>query len=90
MEVMKVECAALLGHRKYPPPPQYDEIMLIMHTEHYLVCFFLLIFFSCLPTHDVDNKKFNMAVVQTGNSVIVIGGEHHGQRVDMLDTTTSV
>ena len=39
---------------------------------------------------DVDNKKAEMAVVQTGNSVIVIGGEHHGQRVDMLDTTTSV
>ena len=38
----------------------------------------------------VENKKFGMAVVQTGNSVIVIGGMHHGKRVDMLDTTTSV
>ena len=39
---------------------------------------------------DVDNKKAEMAVVQTGNSVIVIGGDHYGKRVDMLDTTTSV
>ena len=38
----------------------------------------------------VENKKFGMAVVQTGNSVIVIGGMNHGKRVDMLDTTTSV
>ena len=39
---------------------------------------------------NVDNKKAEVAVVQTGNSVIVIGGDRHCKRVDMLDTTTSV
>ena len=46
--------------------------------------------FPPMTVLDVDNKKFDMAVVQTGDSVIVIGGEHYGKRVDIFDTTTSV
>ena len=47
------------------------------------------------PALDVDNRKYDMAVVQTGNSLIVIGGESENsdstmKRVDILDTTTSV
>ena len=42
------------------------------------------------PALDVDNKKYDMAVVHTGNSLIVIGGEKNGKRVDILDTATSV
>ena len=39
---------------------------------------------------DVDNRKYDMPVVLTGNSLIVIGGEKTPRRVDILDTTTSV
>ena len=45
------------------------------------------------PALDVDNKKYQMAVAQTGNSLIVIGGTNNGgsqKRVDILDTASSV
>ena len=38
----------------------------------------------------IDNRKGCSQVVQSGNSVIVIGGDRSGERVDILDTTTSV
>ena len=41
---------------------------------------------------EIDNRKFDMAVTQTGNSVIVIGGKTNSgsqKRVDILDTATS-
>ena len=45
------------------------------------------------PAQSMDNKKCNVTVVQTGNLVIVIGGQNNSgyqKRVDVLDTTTSV
>ena len=45
------------------------------------------------PALDIDNKKYQMAVAQTGNSLIVIGGTNNSgsqKRVDILDTATSV
>ena len=45
------------------------------------------------PALGVDNRKYDMAVAQTGNSLIVIGGVQSAdgeKRVDILDTATSV
>ena len=45
------------------------------------------------PALGVDNKKYQMAVAQSGNSLIVIGGTNNGgsqKRVDILDAATSV
>ena len=45
------------------------------------------------PALEVNNKKYSTAVVQTGNLLIVIGGENNSgsqKRVDILDTVTSM
>ena len=45
------------------------------------------------PAMGMDNKKCHATLVQTGNLLIVIGGQNNNgyqKRVDVLDTTTSV